>query len=187
VANGRKVTCESTGTNGVLFPLQASALPVDPKSTPVPVKPPTKAPVAAPTKKISLPAGCSGWSRPPLQYGTYTRSFRATVIHKVNSTVSSYIVNVGRSFLGCEIKANDRVLVSLKAGQAMPLTTGTNYLFVGGDQLFRPLTLDETAMLGNRTKVKLAACLGAGNRPFDWLCVHPTDATTLRTTKKVCP
>jgi hypothetical protein len=187
VANGRKVICESIGRNGVVYPLKASALPVDPKATPVPVKPPTKAPLAAPTQKISLPAACSGWTRPPLQVATYTRSFRATVVRKVKSAVSSYVVNVGRSILGCEIKANDRVLVTLKSAQAVSLTTGTSYLFVGGERMFQPLALDETAMLGNRTKVKLVARLGTGIRSFEWQCVHPTDTTTLRNTKKVCP
>jgi hypothetical protein len=196
MANGRSVTCESTGAKNIFFPLRASAHPVVAKSTPVPVKTPSKAPAIAPTKKVTtpvakspvaLPAGCSSWSRPPLQ--DTSRSFRASVVREVKSAVRNYVVNVGRSFKGCEIKANDRVLVSLSAAQPMPLITGNNYLFVGlsTDQLFQPLTLDEKAMLGNRTKVKVAVHLGAYNRPFEWQCVNPTDATILRTTKKVCP
>jgi hypothetical protein len=178
VDNGRSVTCESTGPGIVFFPLEASAL--------TQAKVPTKPLVAAPAKKVpALPDTCSSWSRPPLQDAT--RTFRATVVREIRPGL--YVINVGRYFKGCDIKDHDRVLVALGAKQPLSLTKGMSYLFVGlpMEEPLRPLTQEEKAMLGNRSKVKLAVRLGVSNQPFAWQCVDPMVMATLRADKKACP
>jgi hypothetical protein len=55
IANGRSVTCESTGDGNVFFPMQASAR----EQATTSIKPYA----AVPTKKVpALPATCSSWS-----------------------------------------------------------------------------------------------------------------------------
>jgi hypothetical protein len=115
------------------------------------------------------------------------RMFRASIVRELKTGL--YVVHVGRSFKGCDIKDYDRVLVYLSANQPLSLTKSASYLFVGlpTEEPLRSVTQEERAMLGNRSKVKLAVRLGESNKPPEWQCVDPADMATLRADKKACP
>jgi Tissue inhibitor of metalloproteinase len=136
--------------------------------------------------------------------GTVLRAFVPTLSHDpaVNATngaatgvtlfsgdeSNQYIVQITKVYKGCNVKTNERIIVSSSSVGSMcgmSLTVNTNYIFSTSVQN-QPIDPVTSAQLGNRSKVKQSIWISSCGLNQVWSTVAAQDKATIQSYKKQC-
>jgi hypothetical protein len=97
-----------------------------------------------------------------------------------------YVVQVGRVFKGCSIKAGDRLLVTSGAHSCgITLAVGADYVLSSG--LSQPIDATTRTNLSNRTKMTQKVDVGSCGFNRVWETVGEENKAMLRSYEKTCP
>lgn len=123
--------------------------------------------------------------------------FRGTAIRDISpppppdtpfgSELKIYLVQLGRVFKGCSLKAMDRIVVTTRSSGSMcgnPLALNVGYVLSSGPS--RPIDNTTRAELGSRTKVTQQVSIAMCGYNRHWDPVPEEEKAVLRSYEKIC-